>query len=611
MKRLILLTVDGILLPVTLLLAFSLRYGTLFPDVPLERSASLFPLVTILGLGLIIVMGLHRIKLAAFENTAIIRTGIASLGVATIASGLSFGFGFFAPRSVPMIFGILFFVSSVGSRLMGIAVLEMLQKHRGKLKRVLIYGSGQAGIQLASALRQTREVAPIAFVDDNIALKGLIVSGLQVNHTSDVEEIIKSRKIDRVIIAMPSASEQKRREVAVRLSKVGCEVQTLPSFGELIDGKGLVESLKSVTADQLLGRDMVKLDLPEVAKTYKNKSVMVTGAGGSIGSELCRQLLQCGISKLVLFEHSEYALYALDQELAPIADELGVTLVTSLGSVTDAIRVGGSMRSENVQVVLHAAAYKHVPLVEGNELAGIHNNVFGTRVVADEANRAGLERFILVSTDKAVRPTNIMGASKRLSELVVQDLATRSKSTLYSMVRFGNVLGSSGSVIPLFQKQIAKGGPVTVTHSDVTRYFMTIPEAARLVLLAGSYARGGDVFVLDMGKPVKIIDLAKSIIEMSGLTVITPENPNGDIEINVTGLRPGEKLYEELLIGDEMLTTPHAKILRAQESQLSELEVANVLKSLRISIDQDNKNSAREVIEHWVEGYHQSNASVG
>jgi FlaA1/EpsC-like NDP-sugar epimerase len=259
--------------------------------------------------------------------------------------------------------------------------------------------------------------------------------------------------------------------------------------------------------------------------------------------------------------------------------------------------------------VLHAAAYKHVPLVEENELSGVHNNVFGTRIVAEEARRANLERFILVSTDKAVRPTNVMGASKRLSELLVQDLATRTTKTLFSMVRFGNVLGSSGSVIPLFQNQIANGGPITVTHQDVTRFFMTIPEAARLVLLAGSFARGGDVFVLDMGKAVKIIDLARSIVEMSGLTIRDEDNPNGDIEIKVTGLRPGEKLYEELLIGDDMLTTPHPKILRAQESQLSELEIATALKALREAIDADDTASVRGAIERWVEGYHQSEAA--
>jgi FlaA1/EpsC-like NDP-sugar epimerase len=371
----------------------------------------------------------------------------------------------------------------------------------------------------------------------------------------------------------------------------------------MINGKGLVESLKPVSADDLLGRDKVDLDLEEVDRTYAGKCVMVTGAGGSIGSELCRQLILCGIRKLVLFEHSELALYSIERELQPDTEKLGIELATVLGSVTDAQRVESALRTHKIQGLLHAAAYKHVPLVEANEISGLRNNVIGTRILADAALRVGIERFVLISTDKAVRPTNVMGASKRLAELVIQDFASRSKKTLFSMVRFGNVLGSSGSVIPLFREQIEKGGPVTLTHGDVTRYFMTIPEAARLVLLAGSYARGGDVFVLDMGKPTKIYDLACSMIELSGRTVRNADNPEGDIEVKVTGLRPGEKLYEELLIGNDMLTTPHAKILRAQESSLSEIEIANALRDLSTSFEKDDVALARGVIERWVEGY--------
>jgi len=336
---------------------------------------------------------------------------------------------------------------------------------------------------------------------------------------------------------------------------------------------------------------------------------MVTGAGGSIGSELCRQLLNCNPSRIILFERSEFNLYSIDMELRDLADAAGISVVARLGSVTDRARVVGVIAEEKVEIILHAAAYKHVPLVEANELEGARNNIIGTQVVAEAAAGAGLERFILVSTDKAVRPTNIMGATKRIAELVVQDLQTRNRDTKFAMVRFGNVLGSSGSVLPLFQRQIARGGPVTVTHKDVTRYFMTIPEAARLVLLAGAYARGGDVFVLDMGKPQKIIDIARQMITLSGRKVKDPETGEGDIEIQVTGLRPGEKLYEELLIDDDsLIPTPHAKILRAEEAMLSQIEVAAMLRELQLAIAEDDSDRLRAMIQARVDGYHVQSA---
>jgi FlaA1/EpsC-like NDP-sugar epimerase len=329
----------------------------------------------------------------------------------------------------------------------------------------------------------------------------------------------------------------------------------------------------------------------------------VSGAGGSIGSELCRQLIGCNIKKLVLLEHSEFNLYAILGELEKLEEATGTKVIPVLGSVRDESLLNRILADEGVQIILHAAAYKHVPLVENNELAGLNNNVLGTRTLAKAAVRASVERFILISTDKAVRPTNIMGASKRMAEMVVQDFASRSTSTLFSMVRFGNVLGSSGSVIPLFKRQIETGGPLTVTHADVTRFFMTIPEAARLVLLCGGYTRGGDVFVLDMGEATKIVDLAKKIIKLSGRTVKDAENPDGDIEIQITGLRPGEKLYEELLLGNDMLTTPHQKILRAQEGKLSELEIATMVKDIQVATEKESAHAAREAVARWVEEY--------
>ncbi|SLN34641.1 UDP-N-acetyl-alpha-D-glucosamine C6 dehydratase [Roseovarius albus] len=356
---------------------------------------------------------------------------------------------------------------------------------------------------------------------------------------------------------------------------------------------------KTFDVNDLLGREQLEEELPAVSGTFEGRNVLVTGAGGSIGSELCRQIIRCNPKHLILLDHSELLLFKIHNELRDKAPDLRITAV--LGSVTDKPLINEVIGENDINIVLHAAAYKHVPMVEDNALQGMQNNVIGTKVVADAAKQYDVDRFILVSTDKAVRPSSAMGASKRLAELVIQDLATRSNHTRFSMVRFGNVLGSSGSVIPLFQDQIAHGGPVTLTHSDVTRYFMTIPEAVRLVLLAGSFARGGDVFVLDMGKPVPIRHLARQMIEASGLTVKNETNPDGDIAIEITGLRPGEKLHEELLIGSDMLTTPHPKIMRAQKTHLSEIEMANVLQSLRQAIETRNRTLLGTIATQWIE----------
>ena len=378
----------------------------------------------------------------------------------------------------------------------------------------------------------------------------------------------------------------------------------LPSYPELMSSEGTLDRLQPVAAEALLGREKVALSTPEIAKTYAGRVIMVTGAGGSIGSELCRQMLHCRPAALVLFEQGEHNLYQIDQELRSEALAQGINVVARLGSVGDAGRLRQVMREQGVEIILHAAAYKHVPMVEENELEGARNNVLGTHVVAEAAAAEQIERFILVSSDKAVRPTNVMGATKRMAELVVQDIQTRHPQTKFAMVRFGNVLGSSGSILPLFQRQIAEGGPVTVTHEEITRYFMTIPEAARLVLTAGAYARGGDVFVLDMGKPQKIVDVARRMIELAGRTVRDPITGQGEIAIRITGLRPGEKLFEELLIDRESLRpTPHPKILRAQEVRLSQIEVAAMLRDVRRAIEGADAAALRAVIKARVDGY--------
>jgi FlaA1/EpsC-like NDP-sugar epimerase len=394
------------------------------------------------------------------------------------------------------------------------------------------------------------------------------------------------------------------------LQSLGLDVLALPSFAQLVGAEALVDNLAPVEPGQFLGRKPMEDVPPDGMAAYSGRSILVSGAGGTIGSELCRQLLSYGPRKLVLYEMSEVALYDIDRELRARPDQGKTEIVPLLATVTDSRAARSAMSDHGIEVVLHAAAYKHVPLVEANPIAGMSNNVLGTRILADEA---GVERFILISTDKAVRPTNVMGASKRLAELVIQDLAKRSRQTVFSMVRFGNVLGSSGSVVPLFKEQIAKGGPITLTHDDVTRYFMTIAEAVKLVLLAGSFSQsgaqqgmmqpGGDVFVLDMGKPMRIRDLAEQMVHAAGYTVRDADHLDGDIEIQMIGLRPGEKLHEELLIGEGLLTTPHSKILRAREGSLSELDMAKALQNLRNAMATGDAQAARAVAAAYVEGF--------
>ena len=604
-KRAILFTMDLSLIIVSLYSAFALRLSTVTPISPGDASWLLFPLLALFGGGLIAYLGLPSIKLNAFENYAVRRVGICAAGLVTFAAAFSYVLELEDPRSVPLIFGVVFFFTSVITKLLANALLKVLEALNTAAMPVAIYGAGAAGIQLASALRRSKEVRPIVFVDDNPSLQGLLIAGLKVEHPKLLTKLEQKGRIKRVLIAIPSASVDRRKHLVQKLRDLSLDVQVLPSFVEMLAEPALSSELRVVLPDELLGRDRVDLDTPEIAKTYAGRSVMVTGAGGSIGSELCRQLLQCRPRQIVFFERSELALYSIDQELRPIAAQFGIDIVTRLGSVTDDRRVRAVLKEAGVEIVLHAAAYKHVPLVEENELEGARNNVMGTRIVADAASDFGVERFILISTDKAVRPTNIMGATKRMAELVLQDLQSRSKGTQFSMVRFGNVLGSSGSVLPRFQAQISSGGPVTVTHPDITRYFMTIPEAARLVLLAGTYSAGGDVFLLDMGQPMKIIDIARRMITLSGYRERKPGSLDGDIEIKITGLRPGEKLYEELLIdSDNLGATPHKKILRAKEAGLSQIEVAAMMKELGAALDNGDTAALRRLVEERVDGYH-------
>jgi FlaA1/EpsC-like NDP-sugar epimerase len=546
-------------------------------------------------------LGLNKVKLNAYEMQGMVDSAfiaVTIVGVSVINSLLLPGQS--THPTVFVITGMIFLILSVLLRLvMRVALLRIYRSGNRRL-RVLIYGAGQTGQQLANALATDKTVMPVAFVDDEPRLQALTIAGLKVYKPSGIRKLVDRYDVQRIVLAMPSAPRNVRTQLIRELTDTGCEVHALPSFADLISNNAstLYES-RPVDLGDLLGRDGLEDQLPGVSDTYAGRNILVTGAGGSIGSELCRQISGCRPANLILLDHGEHALFQIARELHGLVPDIKVTPI--LGSVTDKALVNVLMQSKKVDIVLHAAAYKHVPLVEENAIEGMRNNVIGTRVVANAARDAGVERFILVSTDKAVRPTSVMGASKRFAEMIVQDLATRASTTRFSMVRFGNVMGSSGSVIPLFAEQIAKGGPVTLTHADVTRYFMTIPEAARLVLLAGSFARGGDVFVLDMGEPIAVRDMARKMIEGSGLSVRSAANPDGDIEIAITGLRPGEKLHEELLIGSDMLTTPHPKILRAQEGHLSELELAKALKSLSEAIETRDAGLLKSILSRWIE----------
>ncbi|MEZ5799110.1 MAG: nucleoside-diphosphate sugar epimerase/dehydratase [Paracoccaceae bacterium] len=472
--------------------------------------------------------------------------------------------------------------------------------------RVLIYGAGKTGLQLASALRSHDSIAVVAFIDDDPATHSQRLLGKPILPAWQVERLVRRHDIDRILLAMPSVSAPKQAQISRKLQALGLTVQALPSFAQLAGTEQLVDALTPVPVGRFLGRTHLDEALAESTLGYGGSAVLVSGAGGSVGSELCRQLLAQQPKRLVLYDVSELALYNIDRELRDLPEAGATEIVPVLGSVTDARLTRMVLAQHGIDTVFHAAAYKHVPLVERNPVIGITNNVFGTRTLADACIAEGVHRFILISTDKAVRPLNLMGASKRLAELVVQDRASRSRTTLFSIVRFGNVLGSSGSVIPLFREQISRGGPVTLTHEDVTRYFMTISEASKLVLMAGSllgsqgpdrpaYPASADVFVLDMGKPVRIRQLAEQMIQGAGYTLRDERNPDGDIEIKIIGLRPGEKLHEELLIDEGLLTTPHPKILRAAEESLSELEMAHALRELGIQVANGDAEGIRQL----------------
>lgn len=603
-KSYVFLAGDLLLLPLALL--FTLEVQPL-PDPALNTLIALLPLLPYVLAGAAFLglwLGLPHVQLIAYERHAAALTALLAGCVALLLGALSRGFGPMLSPGTLMVFAICYFLFMVVARAAMLQAVLAVYRRAQPRCRVLIYGAGNTGTQLAQALKAHDGIDPVAFADDNSSLQGLTLVGLPVYAPARIAEIVESRQIRRVLLAMPSQSQPRQAQITQRLQQLGLEVQALPSFAQLVGEEALVDKLTPVAPQAFLGRAARDVPLQEAAGAYQDKVVLVSGAGGSIGAELCRQVLSCRPSKLVLFELNELALYTVHQELGALAESIGIDLIPVLGSVTDPRQVRMVLERHRVQVVLHAAAYKHVPLVEANPLPGIANNVFGTQTLARAAARVGVERFILISTDKAVNPANVMGASKRLAELIVQDLATRfGDRIVFTMVRFGNVLGSSGSVVPLFQEQISRGGPVTVTDPNVKRFFMTISEAVQLVLQAGDMAQGGEVFVLDMGDPVPILQLARQVIESAGHTVRDVANPDGDIAIEIIGLRPGEKMEEELTLSEELIHTRHPKILCARETVLSEIEVAGCLRSLRRAVAAGDEAAALQLIRHWVEGY--------
>jgi len=499
--------------------------------------------------------------------------------------------------ALPVVYFLLLVVCITSSRMILRAILT--DRHKKQMVPVIIYGAGQSGRQLLEAIKQVNEYSAVAFVDDNPKIRRTVIYDLTVYGPDDIQSLIDRYGVEKILLAIPSSTQEERRRIIQSLEKYKCEVLTIPGMKDLVDGKIKVSALKKISVVDLLGRDPVAPRPELMGADITGKTVMVTGAGGSIGSEPCRQTPECRPSKLLLFELSEFSLYSIDKELRETQAAAGsqIEVVPLLGSVQNKERLINIMTAYGVETVYHAAAYKHVPMVEFNTVEGIRNNVFGTLLCAQAAVESGVSTFVLISTDKAVRPTNTMGASKRMAELCLQALAAEpNQYTRFCMVRFGNVLGSSGSVVPVFEKQIAEGGPITLTHQDITRYFMTIPEAAQLVIQAGAMGKGGDVFVLDMGESVKIIDLAKQMITLSGLKLKDAQHPDGDIEIKITGLRPGEKLYEELLIGDEVQKTTHPRIMTASEVMLPWDKLNDIIMRMDLACATSDQQTLRALL---------------
>ena len=624
-KRLVVIALDLLLAVASVWLAFCLRIEQF--GLPEHEQIYVYLLAPALAVPIFIRFGLYR---AIFRYTGMAALATTAKAIGTYAALFLTALLLFrwndVPRSIGLIQPLLFLILVGGSRAVArlwLAGLSSTPRHaRGRL---LIYGAGEAGVQTATALAISRQYSLMGFVDDDHAKVGGSINGVDILASDSVATAVERLGITDILLAIPSLGRAQRNDIITQLRSLPVHVRTLPGMGDLAAGRVTVQDFQELDVEDLLGRPPVAPDKLLLARNLAGKVVLVTGAGGSIGGELCRQILLETPKQLVLVEHNEFGLYTIHSELLGYCAEkkLQIEVVPLLASVGNFDRLREICQQYKPAAVYHAAAYKHVPLVESNPSEGVLNNVFGTLNTARAALESGAKHFVLISTDKAVRPTNVMGATKRMAELVLQALADSfsvqfhlpdgtfspevQNTTLFSMVRFGNVLGSSGSVVPLFRKQLLNGGPITVTHADVTRYFMTIPEAAQLVLQAGAMAKGGDVFVLDMGQPIKIIDLAKRMAQLAGYSLCDVEHPNGDIKIEITGLRPGEKLYEELLIGDNPQTTSHQRIMKAHEDSVPWPELAPVLVKLRQAAIQSDVLAIKTILLRFVQGYKSAN----
>ncbi|MDM8349787.1 nucleoside-diphosphate sugar epimerase/dehydratase [Pseudomonas sp. sp1636] len=631
-KRLIQVSMDVVLVWLALWLAFVVRLGDTKSIEPFAGHAWLFVVAPLIAIPMFVRFGMYRAVMRYFGNDALLAI-VKAVTLSALILALAVYWYQGAPKLIPRSMVINYWWLSL--LLIGGLRLVMRQYFMGdwyspeqptrlkgrdaSLPKVAIYGAGAAGNQLIAALRLGRGMRPVAFIDDDPNIANRVIAGLRVYTSRHIQQLIDETGADEILLAIPSASRVRRREILGLLEQYPLHVRSIPGFMDLASGRVKVDDVQEVDIADLLGRDAVPPQQALFERCIRGQVVMVTGAGGSIGSELCRQIVTTGPTTLLLFEHSEFNLYSIHSELEQRIrrESLPVRLVPILGSIRNAGRLFDVMRTWAVNTVYHAAAYKHVPMVEHNIAEGVLNNVLGSTLTAQAAVKAGVEHFVLISTDKAVRPTNVMGSTKRLAEMILQALSAepapvlfkddegvhRVNKTRFTMVRFGNVLGSSGSVIPRFYDQIRRGGPVTVTHPNITRYFMTIPEAAQLVIQAGAMGQGGDVFVLDMGQPVKIVELAEKMIHLSGLSVRSSKNPHGDISIEFTGLRPGEKLYEELLIGDNVSPTDHPMIMRANEECLSWEVFKKVLADLLNAVDKDDYDRVRQLLRETVSGY--------
>ena len=600
-KQIIMLFVDVATLLFALWLAFVLRIGEPFPTEYIYPSWWLFIAIPVIMIPLFVKLGLYRAVLQ-YMGIKVITTTFQATTIACLIVG--FLMWFFRepnlPRSVLPIFWFIVNIAVIASRFLFKGYLYSWDSFINSRKQTLIYGAGNAGVQLVESLKKSTVYAPIAFIDDDKEKQGTILNYLEVFPFDKIDFLIKNKDAKVLLLAVPSVSEKQRTQILKRLTKYPLEVKVLPSLDKIVNGIVNLDAIKHVEVADILGRDSVEPNQSLLERNISGKNILITGAGGSIGSELSRQVMKLSPKKVVLMDNSEFNLYNIHLELA--SKGFSIEIIPSLCTVTNYHQLKQIIAQNNIQTIYHAAAYKHVPMVEMNIISGTYNNVIGTYNIARLADELEVANMVLVSTDKAVRPTNVMGASKRMSELILQAFSDKSKCC-FSMVRFGNVLESAGSVVPLFRNQIKAGGPVTVTHRNITRYFMSIPEAVELVLQSGAMAKGGDVFVLDMGEPIKIIDLAYKMIHLSGLTPIDNENPDGDIRIDFTGLRPGEKLYEELLIGSNVVQSEHPRIMQAKESKLSFDEVSHCVEVIKSARENQDERVVKELLLKYVDGY--------